>query len=120
MSNPAAVIQQFSEALMREDYLAARNLLGEPFSFVGWFDRFDHPDAYINALRKLRGFITRNDFRKIFVDGGDVCLIYDAHTVRGDAAPVAAWFTVHEGQITAVRIICDSRPFAEVWRKKPS
>jgi ketosteroid isomerase-like protein len=117
MPNPADTVNQFYAALGREDYAAARQLLDEPFSFVGWFDRFDDPDVYIDALRKLRGFIVKIDIQKVFVDQGDVCLLYDAHTARGEATLVAAWFRLREDKIAAIRVVCDPRPFAEVWRK---
>jgi len=115
MSKPADVVAQFYGALQREDFAAAREHLSEPFSFVGWFDRFDEPDAYIDALRKLRGFLVKIDVHKLFVDGDDVCVLYDAHTARGEATLVAAWFRLRDGRIAAVRVVCDPRPFAEVW-----
>jgi limonene-1,2-epoxide hydrolase len=117
MPNPAETVQQFYAALQREDYAAARRLLGKPFSFVGWFARFDEPDDYIDALRKLTGFIVKADVHRVFVDDGDVCLFYDAHTVRGETTLVAAWYRLREDRIVAVRIVCDPRPFAELWAK---
>ena len=117
MSNPALIVQQFYAALGREEYAAARQFLGEPFSFVGWFDSFDTPEGYIDAVRKLRGFIVKIDVHKVFVDEGDVCLLYDAHTVRGASTMVAGWFRLREEKIVKVRIVCDPRPFAEFWGK---
>jgi limonene-1,2-epoxide hydrolase len=115
MPNPAEVIAQFYGALHREDYAAARQCLGEPFSFIGWFDRFDRADDYIDALKKLRGFIVKIDVHRMFVDGGEVCFLYDAHTARGAVTIVAGWFRLRDEKIVAVRIICDPRPFAEFW-----
>ncbi len=117
MPNPIDTVQQFYAAAHRQDFAAARALLGEPFSFVGWFARFDKPDAYIDALRKLSGFVVKADVLKVFVDGGDVCLLYDAHTALGATTMVAAWYRLSEEKIVAVRIACDSRPFAELWEK---
>jgi len=120
MPNAADTVGRFHAALEREDFVTARRLLGEPFSFVAWFDRFDEPDAYIDALRTLSGFVVKIDVHKVFVDGGDVCVLYDAHTVRGAVTLEAAWFRTDEDRIVAVRIVCDPRPFAEVWGKNRS
>ncbi|MDP1568976.1 MAG: nuclear transport factor 2 family protein [Vicinamibacterales bacterium] len=110
------VISTFYAALQREDYASARQCLAdEGFSFVGWFDVFDDPDAYIEAVKKLRGFATRFEVKRVFVDDGDVALFYEIETVRGDVTLVAAWFQVREARIARVRIVCDTRPFAEVW-----
>jgi ketosteroid isomerase-like protein len=111
----AAVIGFFT-ALERGDYDAARACLAEPFDFAAWFATYDRPDDYIDALKKLRGFVTKIDVHRMFDAGKDVCVIYDSHTVRGQSTLVAAWFRVTDGRITRVRIICDPEPFREVWR----
>lgn len=118
MSVPASIelVQRFFGALQREDYAAARQCLAdEGFSFVGWFDSFDDPDAYIEALKTLRGFAKRFEVKRVFIDDGDVALFYEIETVRGDVTLVAAWFQVREARIAHVRVVCDTRPFAEVW-----
>ena len=119
MPHPTDTVTRFYAAMQRGDYAAARQCLGEPFVFVGWFDRFDDPDAYIDAIKRLRGFVVKFDVRKVFVEGDDVCLIYDAHTIRGDVSPVAGWFRLRDGKIAEIHIITDSRPFVEVWAAAP-
>ena len=114
---PLDVVKALYEALGREDFAGARRLLGEPFSFVAWFDRLDDPDAYIEVVRKLRGFIVKADFHHVLVDGDHVCVIYDATTVRGDVSIAAAWFHVCDGRIVSVRIICDPRPMLQLFEK---
>lgn len=109
-------IKAFYAALARGDYAEARQYLADhDFSFVGWFDTFSSPDDYIDALKRLRGFVAKLEVRKAFVDGDDVALFYDIETVRGATTLVAAWFRVKDGRIARVRIVCDTRPFAEVW-----
>jgi ketosteroid isomerase-like protein len=110
-----AVIAFFT-ALERGDYDAARALLGEPFDFSAWFGAYTRPDDYIDALKKLRGFVAKVDVHRMFDAGRDVCVLYDSHTIRGQQTLVAAWFRVTDGRITRVRIICDPEPFRELWR----
>ncbi len=115
MARPVETVQAFLGALHREDFPSARQCLGGPFSFVGWFGQFDDPDRYLEALRKVRGFIVKADVHKLFADGPDVCLLYDAHTRRGDVTLVAGWFKLSDDKITSIRVVCDPKPFAELW-----
>ncbi|MGE3277687.1 MAG: nuclear transport factor 2 family protein [Vicinamibacterales bacterium] len=108
-------IERYFEALAREDYLAARACLADDFRFRGWFGSFDSADAYLEAMQRLRGFVTRVELRKAFGDGPDVCLLYTSHTRAGDAVPVAAWFRLASGRIASLEVICDSKPFEALW-----
>jgi hypothetical protein len=110
-------IVTFFGSLERNDYAAARACLADAFSFTGWFDDFDSPDDYIEAVKRLRGYTTRVDVRQVFVDGADVAVFYDTHTIHGDVAPVAAWITLEGDRIARIRVICDNRPFAALWER---
>ena len=51
--------------------------------------------------------------RKAFVDGDDVCLLYDMVTsTPAGAQPIAEWYRVREGKIAAIQVYFDSQPFA--------
>jgi hypothetical protein len=51
--------------------------------------------------------------KKIFVDGNDVCLLYDmvTNTPVGTAF-IAEWYHVKDNKIGSLRIVFDARPFA--------
>jgi ketosteroid isomerase-like protein len=50
---------------------------------------------------------------KVFVDGDDVCVIYDLNTVPVPRSPTAEWYRVRAGKIASIRVFFDARPFAE-------
>ena len=113
-SNP---IELYLTALAGNDFETARTFLTDDFTFSGWFGRYDSPDAYLDAMRRLRGFVVGMDLRRVFADGPDVCLIYTSRTRNGDAVPVAAWFGLEGDRIRSLEVICDSRPFEAFWRE---
>jgi ketosteroid isomerase-like protein len=113
-SNP---IERYLTALADNDFETARACLADDFTFSGWFAHYDSPDVYLDAMRKLRGFVVNIDVRQVFATGPEVCLIYTSHTRNGDAVPAAAWFRVAGDRITALEVICDSRPFEAFWRE---
>jgi len=115
VTHPGNIVKAFFSAIEQQDYAAARSHLADTFLFVGWFATMTDPDEYVSAMQRLRGWITRIEMQRVFVDGNELCLFYNAHTIRGVTAPVAAFFTVVDGKITTVRVVCDSRPFAELW-----
>jgi hypothetical protein len=48
----------------------------------GPIDTFDNADAYVQAIQGLSQIVTGADKRRVFVDGNDVCVIYDLKTAR--------------------------------------
>src|SRR5207247_3964668 len=62
------------------DWAGARRFLHDDLSFVGPFESFRKPEPYIEALQKLHHIIARVEPKKMFVDGDDVCMLYDMVT----------------------------------------
>jgi ketosteroid isomerase-like protein len=112
-SDAKAVAGRFFEAWTTGDFDTARSLLHDDVSFAGPLDRFDSADAYIAALSGLSPMVRAVEERKVFVDGDDVCVIYDLVTNSpAGTAPTAEWYHVRAGRISSVRVFFDARPFA--------
>jgi hypothetical protein len=52
------------------------------------------------------------DEHKVFVDGPDVCVIYDLKTAPVPSSRTCEWYQVRDGKVAAVSVIFDARPFA--------
>jgi hypothetical protein len=118
MPNAAAVVQSFKEALGRGDWAAARKLLHDRISFQGPIDQFDRPEPYLEAVKKLHPIIERIDMKKVFVDGDDVCSLYDMVTnTPAGTAFIVEWHQVKGDKISAIRVVFDARPFAAMFGK---
>jgi hypothetical protein len=92
--------------------------LDDNLSFQGPLDTFHRPDEFLAAISRLSGIVRRVDVKKVFVDGSDVCVLYDMVTdTPAGTAFIAEWFRVTGGKITAIRVVFDARPFAALFGK---
>jgi len=84
--------------------------------FEGPLDTLNKADDYLEANKKLSSIIQRVDLEKVFVDGNDVCVLYNMVTnTPAGTAFVAEWYQVKDGKITYVRAVFDARPFAAIF-----
>lgn len=118
MAKPADIVQKFMGALGKGDFVAARKHLDDHLSFQGPIDTFQKPEPYLESLKKLHPIIERVDMRKMFVDGDDVCLLYDMVTkTPAGTAFVAEWHHITGDKITEIRVVFEARPFAAMFAK---
>ena len=117
MTDASRVAEDFFAAWTSKDFGRARELLHDDVSFEGPIDHFDTADAYLQSLRGLSQIVTGVDTRKVFVDGDDVCVIYDMQTTPVPDARIAEWYTVRDGKIAAMSVVFDARPFAPLFER---
>src|SRR5438094_8551624 len=93
MSNAKEIVMAYQKALGKGDMAGARKYLHDDLSFVGPFESFHRPEPYLEALGKLHHIIERVEPKKTFVDGDDVCLLYDmvTNTPAGPAF-ICEWY----------------------------
>lgn len=114
-----AVADGFFRAWTKGDFDTARSLLHDDVNFAGPIDSFNDADAYIGALRGLSQIVQSTEEQKVFVDGNDVCVLYDLVTnTPAGTAPTAEWYRVRDGKISAVRVYFDARPFAPMFEQR--
>jgi len=119
MANTGQVVQGFMEALGKGDFGAARRYLHDNLSFHGPLDSFDKPERYLEALAKFHQVVERVDMKKMFIDGNDVCLLYDVVTkTPAGTAFVCEWYKVKGEKIAELRTVFDARPFAAMFAGK--
>ncbi len=116
MPNAAETVQAFMQAMERGDFAAARKCLSDDLSFHGPLESFNAPEPYLESLKKLHHIVDRVNVKKMFVDGEDVCLLYDMVTnTPAGTAFIAEWHQVKVGKIRAIRVVFDARPFAAMF-----
>jgi ketosteroid isomerase-like protein len=114
----AQVVEDFFAAWTSKDFERARALLHDDVRFEGPIDTFTDADSYIAALQQLGGIVTGADKQKLFVDGDDVCLIYDLKTVPIPSARTCEWARVRDGKIASMSVVFDARPFAAMFEQQ--
>jgi ketosteroid isomerase-like protein len=115
MTDAAQVAEDFFSAWTSKDFDRARGLLHDDLSFEGPIDRFDDADSYLASLEQLSGIVTGAETQKVFVDGDDVCVIYDLKTAPVPSARTCEWYRISEGKIASVSVVFDARPFAPLF-----
>ena len=116
MPSPREIAEQYLAAWTSKDFETARALLHDDLSFEGPIDTFDDADALLASLKGLAQIVEGADQRRIVADGDEVCVIYDLRTGPVGTAPVAEWYTVHDGRIASIRVFFDARPFAPLFQ----
>lgn len=103
------VVMSYLRAMDERDYPAARRYLQDSIFIKGpGGEAFRSPDDFLNMMAQQRG---RYDIKKIFVDGEDVCLLYDFVTEKATVF-FCSWYQTKVGKIVSIRTVFDSRAFA--------
>ena len=107
-----------SWAVGGKDFVAARKFLHDDLNFKGPIDTFHRADDYLGSIKKLSNIVKSVDVKKQFVDGNDVCVLYDMITnTPAGTAFISEWFRVKGDKISDIRVVFDARPFAAMFSK---
>jgi ketosteroid isomerase-like protein len=115
MADTAQVADDFFEAWTNKDFERARSLLHDDLSFEGPIESFSDADSYVASLEQLSGIVTGAEKQKVFVDGDDVCVIYDLKTAPIPSSRTCEWYRMRDGKIASVSVVFDARPFAPTF-----
>ena len=114
--SPQQTAEAYFEAWSNKDFDGARSLLHDDVSFLGPFDTFDNADDLIQAITGLGQLIKGLEMRRVFTNGQDVCIIYDLVPNKAVASvPIAEWYQVRDGKISAISIIFDTGAFSAIF-----
>jgi limonene-1,2-epoxide hydrolase len=109
------IVMSYIKALDSQDYDSARQWLGDNVLVKGPAgEAFRSPDEFISMMQKQRG---KYDIKKVFVDGDDVCVLYDFIT-KAAKTFFSSWYKVKDGKITSIQTVFDPRPFAAMQDQK--
>ena len=118
MTNAKEIVTAYQRALGKGDMAGARKYLHDDLAFVGPFDTFHRSEPYLEALGKLHHIVERVEPKKTFVDGDDVCILYDMVTnTPAGTAFICEWYRVRGDKIGSIRVVFDARPFAPMFNR---
>ena len=110
------IVESYQAALGKGDFVTARTLMQDNMTFQGPLDTFNTADQYLESLKRLASIIQRIDLKKVFVDGDDVCVLYEMVTnTPAGTAFIGEWYQVKDSKIAYVRAVFDARPFAAMF-----
>ena len=114
MGKALHIVQGYREAVGKGDFAQARKMVHDDLSFCGPIDRFASPEPLFEALKALSPIVDRVADRKTFVDGDDVCVLYDMVTKKSGTELIVEWFKVRGDKISEIRVVFDARPFVSL------
>ncbi|WP_421943484.1 nuclear transport factor 2 family protein [Pedobacter sp.] len=104
--NNKVVVNDFINALNKEDFDTARQQLADDVTFKGVMGERNGADVYIEDMRKMK---FKYDVKKSFVNGQDVCLWYDIN--MGEKTIFSAgWYKLEADKIKSFEVLFDPRP----------
>src|SRR4051794_23725913 len=105
MTDAARVAEDFFDAWTSKDFERARGLVRDDLSFEGPIDSFSDAESYLASLQQLSAIVTGVEKQKVFVDGADVCVIYDLKTAPVPSSRTCEWYHVRDGRIASVSVV---------------
>ena len=107
-NDPKTVALAYLAAMGRKDLAALSALLAPDVAFRGPAATLRGQADVSAAYRRATALVVRNDLTKVFVDGPDVCLLYDFVTdTPGGAVPTMEWLNVQQGKIASIVLLTD-------------
>lgn len=102
-------VMSYIEAMGSRDYATVRNYLADNVRVKGPAgESFRSPDEFLKMMEQQSG---KYDIKKVFVDGNDVCLLYDFITPKVTTF-FCSWYQVKDGKITSIQTVFDPRAFS--------
>ena len=105
----------YLNAVSSQDYRKVEQLLAAELRFRGPAMTRSTAEDFIGALKRLSVIHVRNDVKRIFVDGDEVCVIYDfvTNTAAG-ALSTIEWLHFEGERIRAIDLYYDRLPWQGV------
>ncbi|HEY4392903.1 MAG TPA: nuclear transport factor 2 family protein [Polyangia bacterium] len=105
----------YLEAVAKQQYDQVEGVLAPDLRFRGPASSFASGEELVTALKRLAAIHVRSDVRRVFVDGDDVCVIYDFVTdTAAGALPAVEWLRFEGGRISAIDLYYDRLPWQTV------
>lgn len=108
------VVLSYIKAMDSRDYASARKYLGDNVRVKGPAgEAFRSPDEFLGMMQQQHGHY---DLKKVFVDGDDVCVLYDFRS-KTVTTFFSSWYQVKDGRIVSIQTVFDPRAFAAAQAK---
>src|SRR5262245_27754477 len=105
----------YLDAVGKQQYGKLAGLLADDLHFKGPTMTRTSAGDFIGALKRLGAIHVRNDVRRVFVDGDEVCVIYDFVTdTSAGALATIEWLHFDGDRIRSIDLYYDRLPWQTV------
>ncbi|HWY97641.1 MAG TPA: nuclear transport factor 2 family protein [Bacteroidia bacterium] len=114
-NDPKNIVLSYHDAFYKNDRTAVRKLLADNGTFTGPLNSFTDADKFLDSAAIFMQLAKQTEIKKVFVDGNDVCVIYDSTTIIPSipVLPIASWFKIESGKINFFHVHFDPGPFVK-------
>ena len=111
-TNPKTLALDYLDAVGKKELARLDALLAPDLAFRGPSSTRSTARDFVGALERIGAIHVRNDVKRVFVDGNDVCVIYDFVTdTPAGVVPTVEWLRVEGGRIRAIDLYYDRVPW---------
>lgn len=113
--DPKTLTLEYLDAVGNHHYDKLDALLAPDLQFRGPSTRRTSAEDYVGALKRLGAIHVRNDIKRLFAEGDEVCVIYDFVTdTPAGALPTIEWLRFAGGRISSIELYYDRLPWQTV------
>jgi hypothetical protein len=106
---------EYLNAVGTHQYRKVEALLAPDLQFRGPSSARNSAEEFLGALKRLGAIHVRNDVKRVFVDGDEVCVIYDFVTdTAAGALPTIEWLRFDGDRIRSIDLYYDRLPWQTV------
>jgi hypothetical protein len=106
---------EYLDAVGKQQYDKLEQLLAPDLRFKGPAMTRTSAQDFIGALKRLAAIHLRNEVRRVFVDGDEVCVVYDFVTdTTAGALPTIEWLRFDGERIRSIDLYYDRLPWQAV------
>jgi ketosteroid isomerase-like protein len=115
MTDHKKLAEAYVDAVAKKDVATLLELLAPDVRLAGPTTTYESAGALITAVTSLAAIHVRNDIQRVFVDGDEVCVIYDFVTdTSAGTIPTVEWLRIENGRIRSIRLLYDRLPWQTV------
>jgi hypothetical protein len=108
---------EYLDAVAKQEFDRVEELLAADLRFRGPAMTRSSARDFIAALKRLGAIHVRNDIKRVFVDGDDVCVIYDFVTdTTAGSLPTIEWLHFDGARIHSIDLYYDRLPWQTVMQ----
>ncbi len=112
------LVDRFLNAVEARDFERMGQCLSpQKFSYVSPIETFDNAEDFVARASRVGPITKRIERRKLFIDGNEVCVIFNFITTMDALAVtrIAQWMKIESGKIASIELFFDAHAYASMF-----
>jgi len=113
--NAKALALEYMDAINQQRFDMLEALLAPELTFISPSTTRSTAREFLAGVKRLTAIHVRNEVKRVFAEGDEVCVIYDFVTdTPAGALPAIEWLHIQEGRIRRIHLYYDRLPWKTV------